>query len=83
MFIPNNNNNKNKTVMEQKESLKLFTHPLRHVEKQITPEKNGFLEPMQPINRLTGTGDRRDRIRLRKEATKTIQPQMLKLQPKK
>ena len=31
-----------KTVTEQKESPKLFTHPVKHVEKQTTPEKCNF-----------------------------------------
>ena len=38
-----------KTVTEPSESRKLFTHPVRHVEKQTTPQRNSTLEPMQPI----------------------------------
>ena len=36
---------------EPKQSLKLFTHPVRHVERQTTPQRNDTLEPMQPIDR--------------------------------
>ena len=59
-----------KTVIELKESQKLFTHPVRLVEKQTTPQRIGILEPMQPIDRLPGTEDRKDRIRPQKEPTK-------------
>ena len=41
-----------KTAIELKESQKLFTHPVRHVEKQTTPQRIVTLEPMQPIDRL-------------------------------
>ena len=41
-----------KTVTGPRESPKLFTHPVRHVRKQTTPQKNVILEPMQPIDRL-------------------------------
>ena len=40
-----------KTVTEPKQNRKLFTHPVRHVEKQTTPQRNATLEPMQPIDR--------------------------------
>ena len=56
------NNNKKKTVTKLKESQKLSTHPVRHVEKQTTPQRNAILEPMQPTNRLPGTDDRKDKI---------------------
>ena len=51
-----------KTVKEQKENQKLFTHPVRHVEKQITP-KNAILNLMQPMDVTKGTGDWKDRSR--------------------
>ena len=41
-----------KTVTEPRESRKLVTHPVRHVEKQTTPQWNATLEPIQPIDRL-------------------------------
>ena len=59
-----------KTVIQLKESRKLFTHSVRHAEKQTTPQRNVILEPMQPIDRLSGTEDRKDRIRSQKEPTK-------------
>ena len=58
------------TVTELKESQKLFTHPVRHVAKQTIPQRNVILEPMQPIDRLPGTEDRKDRTRSQKEPTK-------------
>ena len=41
-----------KIVIKLKESQKLFTHPVRHVEKQTSPQRNVILEPIQPIDRL-------------------------------
>ena len=69
------------TITELKESRKLFTHPLRHVEKQTTPQRNVILEPMQPIDRLPGTEDRKDRTRSQKEPTKMTLMKLLRLQP--
>ena len=67
---------------ELKESRKLFTHPVRHVEKQTTPQRNVTLEPMQPIDRLPGIKDRKDKIRSKKEPIKMTQMKVTKLQPK-
>ena len=47
------------TVTEPRESRKLFTHPVRHVEKQTTPQRNATTEPMQPIDPLPCTEDRK------------------------
>ena len=41
-----------KTVTELKESRKLFIPPVRHVERQTTPQRKATMEPRQPINRL-------------------------------
>ena len=60
----------------------MFTHPVRHVEKQTTPQKNFILEPMQPIDRLPGTEDRKDRVRSHSEPIKATLKNLLKLQPK-
>ena len=70
------------TAKELKESQKLFTHPVRHVEKQTTPQRNVTLEPMQPIDRLPGIEDRKDKIRYQREPIKVIIMKLLKLQPK-
>ena len=53
-----------KTVTELKESQKPFIHPVRHVGRQNTPQRNATMEPMQPKDRHTipGTEDRKDRI---------------------
>ena len=71
-----------KTVTEQRESRKLFTHPVRHVEKQTTPQKNATLEPMQQTDRFPGTEDRENRIRSQREPTKLTLMKFLKLQSK-
>ena len=70
------------TVTELKETQKLFTHPVRHVEKQTTPQRNVISEPMQPIDRLPGTEDRKERIRPQKEPTKMTLMKLPRLQPK-
>ena len=49
--------------MAQKESQKLFTHPVRRVKKQSTPQRSVLIEPMQPTHRLPGTGERKDRTK--------------------
>ena len=71
-----------KTVTEPKESQKLFTRLKRHVEKQTTPQRNAILEPMQPIDRLSGIEDRKDKIRSQKEPIKVTLMKLLELQPK-
>ena len=48
-----------KTVTEPKERRKLFTHPVRHLERQTTPQRNATMEPTQPIDRHPGTEDRK------------------------
>ena len=59
-----------KKVTEPRESRKVFIHPVRRAEKQTTPQRNVTLEPMQPIDRLPGTEDQKDRIRSQREPTK-------------
>ena len=49
-----------KTVTGLKERQKLSIHPVRHVERQTTAQKNATMEPMQPIDCLLGTEDRKD-----------------------
>ena len=58
------------TVTEPKESQKLFTRPLRHVEKATTPQRNATLEPMQPIDRLPGIQDWKNEIKYQREPIK-------------
>ena len=67
-------------VTGPKESQKLFTHPVRHVEKQTTPQRDATLEPMQPTDRLPGTEDRKDKIGYQREPIKVILMKLLKLQ---
>ena len=56
-----------KTVTELKESQKSFIRPVRHVRKQTTPQRNATMDPMQPIDRLLGPEDQKDKIRSKKE----------------
>ena len=53
-----------------------------NVGRQTTPQRNAAKELAQPITRLPGTEDRKDRNRSHKETIKLIQMNMLKLQPK-
>ena len=50
-----------KTVTKLKETQKKFIDPVRHVEKQTTPQRNATMEPMQPIDHLPSTEDRKDK----------------------
>ena len=70
------------TVTEPRESRRLLTHHVRHIEKQTIPQRNAVLEPMQPVDRLPGTEDRKDKIRSEREPIKVTLMKMLKLQPK-
>ena len=56
-----------KTVTELKESHKLFIHPVRHVGRRTTPQRNATMEPMQPIGRLSGTQDRKVELTRKKK----------------
>ena len=80
----NNNNNKNnhKNSNRAKRSKQLFTHPAIQVEKQTTPQRNANFEPMQPIDRLTGTEDRKERISSQKEPIKMTLMKLLQLHAK-
>ena len=52
------------------------------MEKETTPQRNVTLEPMQPIDRLPGIEDRKDKISYQREPIKVIVMKLLKLQPK-
>ena len=71
-----------KTAIELKETQKLITHSVRHVEKQTTSQRIVTLEPMQPIDRLRGIEDRKNKISYQREPIKVIIMKLLKLQPK-
>ena len=49
-----------KTITDPRESQKRFTHPVRHVERQTTPQKNATMEPRQPKERLPSKEDRKE-----------------------
>ena len=70
------------TVTELKQSHKLSTQPVRHVVKQTIPQRDAIVEPMQPIDRLPGREDRKDKIRSKKEPVKMAQLKLIRLQPK-
>ena len=70
------------TVTELNESQKLFTHPVRHVVRQTNPQRDAIMEPMQPIDRLPGREDRKDKIRSKKEPIKMTRLKLIRLQPK-
>ena len=67
------------TITELKKGRKLFTHPVRHVAKQTIPQSDAIMEPMQPIDRLSGRGDRKDQIRSTKEPFKMTQMKIARL----
>ena len=70
------------TVTKPKESQKLFTHPVRHVARQTIQQRNAIMEPMQPIDRLPGSEDRKNKIRSKEEPIKMTQMKIVRLQPK-
>ena len=67
------------TITEPKESRELFTHPVRHVVRQTIPQRVAIIEPMQPIDRLPGREDRKDKIRSKKELFKMTQTKIARL----
>ena len=71
-----------KTVTELNKSQKLFIHPLRHVGRQTTPQRNATMEPMQRIDHLPGKEDWKHGIKSKKEPTKLTRMKLLRLQPK-
>ena len=76
----NNNNNRNNNRAERKP--KTVYPPCETCGKTNTPQRNVILEPMQPIDRLPGTEDRKDRTRSQKEPTKMTLMKLPRLQPK-
>ena len=70
------------TVTEPKESQKLSIHSVILVGRQIIPQRNAIMEPMQPIDHLPGREGRKDKIRSKKEPIKMTQMKLLRLQPK-
>ena len=71
-----------KSVTEPRKNRKLFTHPRRQVKKHTIPLRKVTLEPMQPIDHLPGTEDRKDEISSRKKQIRATLMNILKLQPK-
>ena len=69
------------TVTEPKEGQKWFTHPVSHVARQTIPQRSAIMESMQPIDRLPGRKDRKDKVRSKKKPIKMTQMKLLKLQP--
>ena len=67
-----------KTVPEPRNRQKMFSHLVRYMGKQTTPQRNAILEPMQPIDSLPGTKDRKDRAKSQREPTKVTLKKFLK-----
>ena len=76
----NNDNNKNSNRAERKP--KTVYPPCETCWKTNHSTEKCYFEPMQPINRLPGTQDRKDRIRSQRERTKATLMKLLKLQLK-
>ena len=77
-----NNNNRNSNRAERKPKTVLCTQPVRHVARQTIPQRNAIMEPMQPIDRLPGREERKDKIRSKKEPIKMTRMDLSRLQPK-
>ena len=71
-----------KTETKPKESQKFFIHPVRRVARQTILKRNATTEPMQPIDRLPGKKDRKDKIKSKKKPIKMTGMELFKLQPK-
>ena len=78
--VNNHNNNKNSDRAAKKP--KNVYPPWKQVARQTIPQRNATTEPMQPIDRLPGKEDRKDKIRSRKEPIKITRVKLLRLQPK-
>ena len=75
----NNHNNNNRNRNRAEKSQKLFTHPVRHVARQTISQRDAIMEPMQPIDRLPGREDRKDKIRSKKELFEMTQTKIARL----
>ena len=78
----NNNNNYKKNSNKAERKPKTVYPPCDTCGKQTTPQRNATLEPMQPIDRLPGIEDRKDKIRYQRDPIKRTLMKLLKLQPK-
>ena len=66
---------------DKTENQKLSTHPVRPVDKLTTPHRNASSEPMQQIDRLLGTENELDRVRIDIISHRTTQMQVSRLWP--
>ena len=78
----NNNDNNNRNSNRAKRKPKIVYPPRETCEKKTTPQRNAILEPMQPVDRLPGTEDRKDKFRSQREPIKVTPIKLHKLQPK-
>ena len=69
------------TIIGPNESQELFTHPVRHVVGQTSPQRDAIMEPMQPIGRVPGREDREDKIKSKKELFKMTQMKIASFSP--
>ena len=78
--VNNNKNNKNSNRGERKP--KTVYPPCETCGKTNHTTEKCYLEPMQPIDRLPGIEDRKDKIRYQRELIKVTLMKLPKLQPK-
>ena len=71
-----------KPVIKKSEDLDLSTHPVRLVVKLPIPQRKATLEQTQQTDRLTRTGDRKDKTKSNREMLKATQMGLFKLQSK-
>ena len=70
----NKNHNNYKNSDELKRSQKLFIHPVRHVAKLTTPQRDVMLEPMQETGHFPGRANRKDRVDIINRTHRTVWP---------
>ena len=61
-----------KAVTELKGSQKLFIHPVTHVAKWTTPQRDVMLEPMQQTSHFPGRANQKDRVEFINKTHRTV-----------
>ena len=64
------------------EELDLSTNTVRPVVQLTIPQRNVIFEQTQRTDRLSGTDDRKDKIKSNREMPKATRMEMFKLRPK-
>ena len=68
-------------IIKEKGKPDLFSHPVRHVAEQTTPQRDATLEQMQRTDRRPGIDGRKDKTKPNREILKMAQTETSKLQP--